>query len=73
MHRPSQRCADLIETTANALSGGAVALILLAIQKNNLELNINRAIELYVYVYSGSKNETSIVLPQGPLCVPSRE
>jgi hypothetical protein len=73
MHRPSQRCAELIETTANALSGGAVALILLAIQKNNLELNINRAVEWYVYVYSGTKNEKSIVLPQGSLCVPSRE
>jgi hypothetical protein len=73
MHRPSQRCADLIETTANALAGGAVALILLAIQKNNLALNINRAVGWYVYVYGGTKNETSIVLPQGPLCVPKRE
>jgi hypothetical protein len=35
---------DLIEKTAQALSLG-VALILLAIQKDNLELNINWAVK----------------------------
>jgi hypothetical protein len=44
MHKPAQRCTDLIQTTADALAGGAVALILLTIQKNNLELNIGRAV-----------------------------
>ena len=31
--------------TADALSGGAVALMLLAVQKDNLELNIKQAIK----------------------------
>jgi hypothetical protein len=44
MHRPDQRCNDLIELTASALSGGAVALMLLAVQRDNLELSINQAI-----------------------------
>ena len=45
MHKEGQRCMELIETTANALYSGAVALILLSIQKDNLELNIKRAVE----------------------------
>jgi hypothetical protein len=31
--------------TADALSGGVVALMLLAVQKDNLELNIKQAIK----------------------------
>jgi hypothetical protein len=45
MHRPGQRCFDLIQATENALSSGVVSLMLLAVQKDNLELNINRAVE----------------------------
>jgi hypothetical protein len=45
MHKNTQRCTDLIEMTADTLAGGAVALILLAVQKNNLELNIKQAIK----------------------------
>jgi hypothetical protein len=45
MHKHGQRCTDLLEMTANALSGGVVALILLTIQKDNLELNIKQAIK----------------------------
>ena len=44
MQKPGQRCADLIEMTANALSGGVVALMLVAVQKDNLELSIKWAI-----------------------------
>jgi len=44
MHEPDQRCKDLIELTASTLSGGAVALMLLAVQRDNLELSINQAI-----------------------------
>ena len=44
MHRPDQRCNGLIELTASTLSGGAVALMLLAVQRDNLELSINQAI-----------------------------
>ena len=45
MHKHDQRCTNLLEVTANELSGGAVALILLTIQKNSLELNIKQAIK----------------------------
>jgi hypothetical protein len=45
MQKHGQRCADLIEMTADALSGGAVALMLLAVQRNNLELSIKQAIK----------------------------
>jgi hypothetical protein len=44
MHKHGQRCTDLVETTANALSSDAVALMLLTVQKDNMELNINRAV-----------------------------
>ena len=44
MQRHGQRCAGLIEMTANALSGGVVALMLLAVQRDNLELSIKQAI-----------------------------
>jgi hypothetical protein len=55
MHRPGQRCFDLIQTTANALSSGVVSLMLLSVQKNNLELNINRAVRWYVPMHGGMK------------------
>jgi hypothetical protein len=45
MHKHSQRCTNLLEVTADALSGGAVALILLTIQKDSLALNIKQAIK----------------------------
>ena len=44
MHKKGQQCTDLVEKTANELSGGAVAVMLLAIQKENLEINIKEAI-----------------------------
>jgi hypothetical protein len=44
MQKPGQRCNGLIEITASALTGGAVALMLLAVQRDNLELSINHAI-----------------------------
>jgi len=45
MHKLNQRCTDLIDVTANALSGGTVALILMAVQSDNLELSIKQAIK----------------------------
>ena len=47
MHRDDQHegVADLIEVTTNVLSGGTVALMLLAVQRNNLELSIKQAIK----------------------------
>jgi hypothetical protein len=48
MHKPGQRCSDLIQMTANPLSTGVVSLMLLSVQKNNLELNIKQAVTWYV-------------------------
>ena len=45
MHTKGQRCTNLVEVTAKALSGRAVALMLVAVQRDNLELSINHAIE----------------------------
>jgi hypothetical protein len=45
MHKHGQGCTDLIEKTADALSGETVALMLIAVQKDNLELSIKRAIQ----------------------------
>jgi len=44
MQKHGERCANLIEMTANSLSDGVVALMLLAVQRDNLELNIKQAI-----------------------------
>ena len=44
MQKHGQQCAGLIELTANALSDGAVALMLVAVQRDNLELGIKLAI-----------------------------
>ena len=46
MHKPDQKCTDLIEATANALSMGAVAIMLMAVQRDNLELSVKQAIRL---------------------------
>ena len=45
MNEPGQRCTDLIEITSNALSSGVLAVMLMAVQKDNLELSINQAIK----------------------------
>ena len=45
MHKHDQRCTGLIEATANALSGSAVTLMLIAVQRDNLELSIMKAVE----------------------------
>jgi len=44
MQKHGERCAHLIEMTANALGDGVVALMLLAVQRDNLELNIKLAV-----------------------------
>ena len=45
MHKPGQKCIDLIEATANALSMGAVAIMLMAVHRDNLELSVKQAID----------------------------
>ena len=45
MHKHDQRCTELIEATANALSGSAVTLMLIAVQRDILELSVKKAVE----------------------------
>jgi hypothetical protein len=67
MHKPDQKCNGLIEITANALSGGVVALMLLAVQRDhNLELSINNAIRRWVLLYHGTRMKRNVVSFQGP-------
>ena len=49
MHEAGKRCTELLEKTANALSDNAVNLMLLAVQKKNLELSINVAVTKSVF------------------------
>jgi len=44
MHENGQQCTDLINLTANSLSSDVVALMLVAVQKDNLGVSINYAI-----------------------------
>jgi hypothetical protein len=44
MQKHGQRCDGLIEMTADALSDSAVALMLVAVQRDNLELSIKQAV-----------------------------
>ena len=50
MHKPGQKCTKLIEKTGNELSSSVVALMLLAVQKDNLELSINYAVQQYASI-----------------------
>jgi len=45
MHKPGEKCTTLIEMTADALSPNVVALMLVAAQKNGLELSIQQAVK----------------------------
>ena len=45
MQKDGQQCADLIETTADALDSSAVTLMFVAVQRDNLELSIKQAIK----------------------------
>jgi len=44
MQKHEQRCVGLVEMTANALSDVTVALMLMAVQRDGLELGVRRAI-----------------------------
>lgn len=55
MHKPGRHCTPLLEKTADALSGNVVALMLLSVQKDNLELNINYAVQWYDLLSNGMR------------------
>ncbi|KAN0129493.1 hypothetical protein V8E53_012675 [Lactarius tabidus] len=45
MHRPEARCPELLRETVQALNVNLVALMLLAVQRSDLELNIDMAVK----------------------------
>ena len=44
MHMKDSCCKSLVEETAAALNDNTIALMLLAVQKNNLELSVKTAL-----------------------------
>ena len=44
MHRQNRRCNELIEKTAAALNEDIIVLMLLVVQKGNLELSVKAAL-----------------------------
>ena len=44
MHKPGRRCIELLELTANLLSGAVVSLMLTAVQRHDMELSIKQAV-----------------------------
>jgi hypothetical protein len=51
MDKPGNRCTPLLEETADALSDNVVSLMLLSVQKDNLELNIKLAVKWQVFLF----------------------
>jgi hypothetical protein len=49
MHEAGNHCTELLEKTANALNDNVVNIMLLAVQKKNLELSINVAVTKSVF------------------------
>jgi len=71
MHKPDQRCTDLIEMTANTLSGGVVALMLMAVQRDNLELSIKLAIKGTYRLLGKGPTSTEIIIKICIMAFPS--
>ena len=44
MHMKNSHCGDLIEKTAAALNGDIIGLMLLAVQRDNLQLSVESAL-----------------------------
>jgi hypothetical protein len=45
MNKRGPRCAELLEKTADALSGAVHSIMLMAVQTDNLELSVDQAIK----------------------------
>ncbi|KXN82137.1 hypothetical protein AN958_03191 [Leucoagaricus sp. SymC.cos] len=52
MHEAGKHCTELLEKTANALSDDVVAVMLLAVQRGNLELSVKRAVKRKIKIES---------------------
>ena len=66
MHMPNRPCNGLLENTAAALNDDVIALMLLAVQRGNLELSVNMALNRWVSQLRGQRGRsilTKIVVP----------
>ena len=45
MHKHDERCTELTEFTVNAFGGGVDPLMFRAVQRDNLEISIIKAVE----------------------------
>ena len=45
MHKPNGHCDNLIEETAGALNDEVIALMLVAVQRGNVEFSVKMAVE----------------------------
>ncbi|KAH9005051.1 hypothetical protein EDB86DRAFT_2796846 [Lactarius hatsudake] len=57
MHRQNRRCDDLIEKTAAALNEDTIALMLLTVQKGNLQLSVKMALNRLVRQLNGEASD----------------
>jgi len=64
MHKNGQQCTDLVTLTANSLSGGVVTLMLVAVQKDNLEVSLNYAIKQTKDKFEEGQWSTEAVIKQ---------
>jgi len=62
MHEAGKRCTELLEKTANALNDNVVNVMLLAVQKKNLELSINVAVTKACTMIKGGEAERGKVI-----------
>ncbi len=65
MNRKEGRCDILIEATAAALNKDAVALMLVAVQKDNLGLGVSLALKRSVHKFKGTVGGYLIRAVQG--------
>ena len=59
MHRNGSQCCDLVEKTAAALNEEAVMLMLLAVQRGNVELSLKVAYQGWVYQFNENSEQGS--------------
>ncbi len=58
MNKQGARCVNLIEATAEALNDDAVALMLVAVQKDNIGISVNLALKLSVLQVTRTKGDS---------------
>ena len=58
MNKQGACCVNLIEATAEALNDDAVALMLVAVQKDNIGISVNLALKLSVLQVTRTKGDS---------------